>query len=110
MKKQKCIECGCTDNKACKGGCSWIAPNYCSACATDSALQKRFIEHWKKTFGSYDGREVEPLEIFQFMQREKNISGAIGYSNGLAQAEHIQDYRIKFAPKKEKKSNLRKRQ
>ena len=100
--KQKCIECGCTDARACVGGCSWIAPNYCSRCATDEALMERFIEHWRKVFGSYDGREIEPKEIFQFIQREKNISGAIGYSNGLAQAEDIQDYRIKSPRKKSK--------
>jgi hypothetical protein len=93
--KQKCIECGCTDNKACSGGCSWVAPNYCSSCATDNALKERFMEHWRTTFGSYDGRELEPTMIFQFVQREKHISGAVGFSAGLEQLEDIQDYRIK---------------
>jgi hypothetical protein len=102
IKKEKCIECGCTENRACAGGCSWVAPNYCSACTTDNALKERFITHWRKTFGSYDGRELEPMMIFQLLQREKNISGAIGYSNGLAQAEDIQDYRIKSPRKKSK--------
>jgi hypothetical protein len=39
-KKPKCVECGCTNEKACKGGCEWIeAPKYgggkhwvCSKC------------------------------------------------------------------------------
>jgi hypothetical protein len=37
-KKQKnkaptCRVCGCTDKKACPGGCFWIEPDLCSACA-----------------------------------------------------------------------------
>lgn len=28
-----CRFCGCTDLQACPGGCSWIAPEVCSACA-----------------------------------------------------------------------------
>lgn len=27
-----CIGCGCTDAKACPGGCTWAAPGWCSAC------------------------------------------------------------------------------
>lgn len=27
-----CMFCGCTDNNACSGGCSWIEPNVCSRC------------------------------------------------------------------------------
>jgi hypothetical protein len=31
----KCIRCGCSDNRACPGGCSWItkSPPICSRCA-----------------------------------------------------------------------------
>lgn len=28
-----CCECGCTDALACPGGCSWVRPDLCSACA-----------------------------------------------------------------------------
>jgi hypothetical protein len=30
----RCIACGCTDDRACPGGCSWIShnPPKCSAC------------------------------------------------------------------------------
>lgn len=28
----KCEHCGCTDGKACTGGCSWIKPGVCSNC------------------------------------------------------------------------------
>jgi hypothetical protein len=34
---QTCRECGCTDERACEGGCSWVEEDLCSACA-DKAL------------------------------------------------------------------------
>lgn len=27
-----CEECGCTENGACEGGCSWVKPRLCSSC------------------------------------------------------------------------------
>ena len=29
----RCRVCGCTNDRACPGGCSWIEPDLCSACA-----------------------------------------------------------------------------
>lgn len=29
-----CSVCGCTDDFACPDGCSWVAPNLCSACGS----------------------------------------------------------------------------
>ena len=28
----RCRECGCTDARACPGGCSWVEADLCSAC------------------------------------------------------------------------------
>jgi len=28
-----CRECGCTDDRACEGGCHWVEPDLCSQCA-----------------------------------------------------------------------------
>lgn len=28
----RCRVCGCTDDRACPGGCSWVEPDLCSAC------------------------------------------------------------------------------
>lgn len=28
-----CRHCGCTDERACPGGCFWVAPHLCSRCA-----------------------------------------------------------------------------
>jgi hypothetical protein len=30
---QSCRVCGCTEDRACEGGCYWIEPDLCSACA-----------------------------------------------------------------------------
>lgn len=30
--RQKCMFCGCTDDNACPGGCSWVELNVCSRC------------------------------------------------------------------------------
>lgn len=27
-----CRRCGCTDDRACRGGCIWIEPDLCSRC------------------------------------------------------------------------------
>lgn len=32
-----CRECGCTDDRACPGGCWWVEPDLCSACAGAAA-------------------------------------------------------------------------
>jgi len=32
-KIRTCRECGCTDEYGCDGGCEWIEPDLCSACA-----------------------------------------------------------------------------
>lgn len=29
----RCRVCGCTDDNACPGGCSWVEPDLCSKCA-----------------------------------------------------------------------------
>ena len=29
---ERCRICGCTDDRACPGGCSWAAPGLCSSC------------------------------------------------------------------------------
>jgi hypothetical protein len=34
---RKCRECGCTEEKACPGGCCWMAWDLCSACVKVAA-------------------------------------------------------------------------
>lgn len=35
-----CRECGCTQESGCAGGCSWIEPDLCSACAPAAAAAR----------------------------------------------------------------------
>ena len=35
----KCRVCRCTDDMACPGGCFWIEPDLCSACATPEQIK-----------------------------------------------------------------------
>jgi hypothetical protein len=49
-----CRVCGCTDEEACEGGCSWVEPDLCSACVDEAnraaALLSRVVA------GKGDGR------------------------------------------------------
>ena len=31
----RCLVCGCTDMRACDGGCSWVGPAVCSRCCVE---------------------------------------------------------------------------
>jgi len=33
--ERTCRICGCTDTRACEGGCSWLLQGVCSKCITD---------------------------------------------------------------------------
>ena len=34
---RQCTGCGCTDNHACEGGCSWAGPTLCTTCVPQEA-------------------------------------------------------------------------
>ena len=34
-KERTCRVCGCTEESACEGGCSWVEEDLCSACVND---------------------------------------------------------------------------
>lgn len=36
--EQFCRVCGCTEDAACDGGCSWVEPDLCSACVGKSPI------------------------------------------------------------------------
>jgi hypothetical protein len=42
-----CRVCGCTQNNACPGGCSWVEPDLCSSCAEEN-----------ESGGENDGRKL----------------------------------------------------
>lgn len=33
MSAASCRKCGCTDDRACPGGCFWVEPDLCASCA-----------------------------------------------------------------------------
>jgi hypothetical protein len=35
--RRRCRFCGCTDDRACRGGCWWVEPDLCSTCAAAAA-------------------------------------------------------------------------
>lgn len=46
-----CRICGCTDERACPGGCWWVEPDFCSACAP-AERQNETPEMVKKFFSA----------------------------------------------------------
>ena len=44
----KCRFCGCTDERACEGGCFWVLPDACSRCAIEmlelAGMQTEWLE------------------------------------------------------------------
>ena len=37
----KCRVCGCIDDQACEGGCTWVEPDLCSKCAANIEESKK---------------------------------------------------------------------
>lgn len=37
----KCRVCGCTDERACLGGCYWVEPELCSRCADKETKREK---------------------------------------------------------------------
>jgi len=55
-----CRACGCTDNRACPGGCSWVEPDLCSACA-DKDRPVKSIRAVQEVVACHHGLTVEQL-------------------------------------------------
>ena len=37
--ERRCRVCGCTETRACSGGCHWVAADLCSACDVDFGVR-----------------------------------------------------------------------
>lgn len=48
MSVRRCRHCGCTELRACAGGCWWVGQDECSSCSPDLAAltpeQRRLLE------------------------------------------------------------------
>ena len=40
MEERTCRICGCTEDNACEGGCSWVEVDLCSACADKEEVEE----------------------------------------------------------------------
>lgn len=58
---EKCKICGCTDERACEGGCYWIAENLCSRCAD------KLIENNKQLQSQLDTANKKLDEIKKYL-------------------------------------------
>lgn len=41
-----CRSCGCTDERACEGGCVWVADDLCSSCVRDELAHLQDVSAW----------------------------------------------------------------
>ncbi len=79
---QSCKVCGCTQNNACDGGCSWVRPDLCSSCiGLDIPRGSRPVKYrWvgKKTAGRLlDGRTWDQIPEVHMREERKMIGGFI---------------------------------
>ena len=45
QEKQQCRVCGCTEDRACPGGCSWVEKDLCSACTDTEEAQLKVFDN-----------------------------------------------------------------
>lgn len=55
-----CRDCGCTDERACPGGCSWAEPDLCSVCAA-AATEARTIRAIQEVVAKHHGIPMTAL-------------------------------------------------
>lgn len=67
---EECIFCGCTDDNACEGGCSWVLPGLCSKCAeklvnigfTKVTTHPDELKEVLKKHEEWDGKSPHPYD------------------------------------------------
>ena len=66
MTERKCRKCGCTDDRACNGGCYWVEEDLCSSCLERSLIFRAKMKYWvlKATINTF------------FYMKKINYSGA----------------------------------
>lgn len=54
LKERTCRDCGCTENNACEGGCSWVAYDLCSECLAPKILlsESEAVEIYDALYGA----------------------------------------------------------
>jgi hypothetical protein len=85
-----CIICGCTDEHACDGGCSWVLPGLCSKCAGKLgggiAIAQRLRLHPDAGRGRIvdeNGKNVElPPELHEVARKHAEWDGKSSHPYG----------------------------
>lgn len=57
MKERVCRYCGCTDARACPGGCWWVSEDECSACVVASAPDEAKAAATESNLRFFTGRD-----------------------------------------------------
>ncbi len=57
--EKRCEKCGCTNEKACEGGCFWVSPTLCSTCAPP----KEVVAKVQEISAAQRARHARALEI-----------------------------------------------
>lgn len=78
-----CTVCGCTDDRACPGGCSWIShnPPLCSACAdvVDAIEEMRDEQHSVAAGSGFFGHQCCPASPVPASHTLLWVDGSTGY-------------------------------
>lgn len=56
----RCRVCGCTDERACAGGCSWVDGDICSGCFRVAEALREWMESANRASWAALRREVMP--------------------------------------------------
>jgi hypothetical protein len=61
----KCVGCGCTDLRACAGGCSWLAVNRAAGTGVCSNCPKSLTawRHQRAEVGQLDSKTASLVEV-----------------------------------------------
>lgn len=89
--QRTCRVCGCTQHRACPGGCHWIAHDLCSACGKQPTKAEReaVINHLSGAHGSVEFK-ADGHDVVVRVERVKTLSYAlVVYVDGYFRGEFI---------------------
>lgn len=70
-----CRECGCTDGRACEGGCWWVEQDLCSKCASHPQLTKVATSHALRLQRDARDREAVERSVRRQKYRRELVAG-----------------------------------
>lgn len=89
MNGQSCLTCGCTDERACLGGCCWlnVEETVCTACFI--SFFRRLVRAWRKSDGAMPIRAADLLAEYCIADSEINRDRLVKQANELAKANGV---------------------